>query len=690
MAGISLNSNLSALGAQRRLTQHSAALGKSLDRLSSGLRINHAGDDAAGLAVSSLLNNDRRVFNQAVRNINDGVSYLNVAEGSMAQLSNVVTRIRELAEQSANGVLGSSQRDALQREVTALENEFNRIIDSTSFNGNTLLTGAATKVLLTGGYGTNAQLNVQIGEASLDGRNDYSAAGNVLVSQSSGGIEGDDHVLNLGGISADGRYVLFASPATNLIANDTNGLTDVFVRDTLLNTTTLVTSKSNGVQSGGDTGDGVISADGRYVALITLADDLVDNDTNNATDIFLKDLVTGSMTRVSVSSAGAQADFDSSSPALSADGRYVVFTSSADNLITNETNFANDIYIRDTVLNTTRIVSRSTLGETDGDSDAASVSADGRYIAFQSNATNLVTGDTNSAADVFVKDMQTGSITRVSTATGGAQATGISVSPKISADGRYVVFLSTASNLVSGDTNGQADIFVRDLLLGTTRRVNVTSTGAQATGGGSDNPNISADGRYISYASTATNLTPEANADGGIFVYDMVSGTTRRADLALDGSSGNDSTGGRTFLSADGRFIAYTSLSSNLVTPGTGYSNAFRRDLSVAGVQRISGMLVSDQASARITLDLAKRYQEEISKYQAGIGASVSRAGAFVSTLQTASENFAAAASQITDVDVPEETAKLVSSQILQGATTAVLAQANRQPELALTLLGSV
>ena len=210
--------------------------------------------------------------------------------------------------------------------------------------------------------------------------------------------------------------------------------------------------------------------------------------------------------RVSVASNGGQADSSSVNPAVSADGRFVAFESDASNLVGGDTNGLNDIFVHDRQTGTTERVSVATGGtEANGVSYTPAISADGRFVAFYSNATNLVGGDTNGTSDVFVHDRQTGTTERVSVATGGAEANGGSSTAAISADGRFVAFHSDATNLVSGDTNGARDIFVHDRQTGTTERVSVATGGAQANSG-SANPAISADGRFVAFYSVATNL----------------------------------------------------------------------------------------------------------------------------------------------------------------------------------------
>ncbi len=266
-------------------------------------------------------------------------------------------------------------------------------------------------------------------------------------------------------LSADGRYVAFRSEASNLVAGDTNNAQDVFVRDVVAGTTTRVSVDSTGTQGNGDSYNAVVSADGRYVVFESEASNLVFGDTNDDVDVFVRDVVAGTTTRVSVDSIGTQGTGGSGRPSVSADGRYVVFDSVASNLVAGDTNGADDVFVRDLVAGTTTRVSvDSAGGQANGPSpffSPSSISADGRYVVFDSGASNLVTGDTNDTGDVFVRDLVAGTTTRVSVDSIGRQGNSHSYEPAISADSRYVAYRSAASNLVPGDTNGVADVVVR-------------------------------------------------------------------------------------------------------------------------------------------------------------------------------------------------------------------------------------
>jgi Tol biopolymer transport system component len=346
------------------------------------------------------------------------------------------------------------------------------------------------------------------------------------VSVASDGTQGNDGSNSIS-ISADGRYVAFRSHASNLVSGDTNGTGDVFVHDRQTGQTTRVSVASDGTQGNGLSSynsSPSISADGRYVAFNSEASNLVSGDTNGTTDVFLHDRQTGQTTRVSVASDGTQGNSPAYRPSISADGRYVAFESYASNLVSGDTNSTWDVFVHVQQTGQTLRVSVASDGtQGSGLSFYPSFSADGRYVAFISEASNLVSGDTNGTRDIFVHG-QTGQTTRVSVASEGAEGNGVSEVPSISADGRYVAFVSNASNLVSGDTNSIWDVFVHDRQTGQTIRVSVASDGTQGNGS-SILPSISADGRYVAFESDASNLVSgDTNGYTDVFVHDWGGG----------------------------------------------------------------------------------------------------------------------------------------------------------------------
>ena len=370
-------------------------------------------------------------------------------------------------------------------------------------------------------------------------------------------------------ISSDGRYVAFESMATNLVNKDTNGASDIFVHDRETGKTTRVSVRTNGKQGDADSSDPSISSDGRYVAFESMATNLVNKDTNGASDIFVHDRETGETKRVSVRTNGKQGDGDSDFPSISSDGRYVAFESDATNLVNKDTNGKCDIFVHDRQTGkTTRVSVRTNGVQGDADSYSSAVSSDGRYVAFYSRATNLVNKDTNGKRDVFVHDRQTGKTTRVSVRTNGVQGDGDSYSSAISSDGRYVTFESYATNLVNKDTNGAYDIFVHDRQTGKTKRVSVRTNGVQGDNDSCE-PSISSDGRYVAFDSFATNLVNrDTNGAYDIFVHDRQTVKTKRISVRTNGKQGDDDSYSPS-ISSDGRCVAFDSDATNLVNRDT-------------------------------------------------------------------------------------------------------------------------
>jgi Tol biopolymer transport system component len=346
-----------------------------------------------------------------------------------------------------------------------------------------------------------------------------------MASVSSSGTPGDASTYGWC-VSADGRYVAFSSDADNLSPLDHTGSRDVFFRDLQAGTTTLVSVGWDGSQAF-DGSDGVsMSSDGRYVAF-HCNDPFVADDTNGVSDVFVRDMQAGTIVRASLGASGVQGNGASGNASMSADGRYVAFLSQATNLVPGDTNGVLDVFVRDLQAGTTTLVSAGIGGvPADGASDSASISPDGRYVAFHSAATNLAYGDTNGIDDVFVRDLVTGVTTRESLASSGTQGNASSYSPSISRGGRFVVFVSDATNLVPGDTNGVADVFVHDRLTGQTTRESVSSTGAQGDQASAfyhyfGPPAISADGRLVVFDSLATTLVDsDTNGVSDVFLRD--------------------------------------------------------------------------------------------------------------------------------------------------------------------------
>jgi len=391
------------------------------------------------------------------------------------------------------------------------------------------------------------------------------------VSVNSLGKEGDRFSINPS-ISADGRFIAFESTATNLVIGETNNKSDVFVRDRLTEITTRISVNSTGNQGSFDAFNPAISADGRFVAFESNSTNLVAADTNNISDIFLHDRLNGTTTRISVGSTGQEGDRPSLNPSISADGRFVAFESNSTNLVAGDTNNNSDIFVRDRLTNiTTRLSINSTGTQGNIGSFNPSISADGSFVAFDSLADNLVAADTNSTRDIFVHEIPTNTTTRVSVNSSQNQGNFGSISAVISADGRFVAFQSNASNLVTGDTNGTSDIFVHDRLTNTTSMASVNSTGDRANRS-SFKPSISADGRLVAFDSLADNLAAaDTNGTNDIFVRDRDTATTTRISVNSQGQ-GADITSFNPAISATGNVIAFDSFATNLLPQDTNSS----------------------------------------------------------------------------------------------------------------------
>ena len=287
--------------------------------------------------------------------------------------------------------------------------------------------------------------------------------------------------------------------------------------------------------------------------------------------------------RINVSSTGVSANRLSINPSISADGRFVAFMSSATNLANIDATPDMDIYVRDRVTGLTEIVSKSSQGlKGNNHSRDPAISADGRIVAFWSDATNLVSGDTNSQRDIFVHDRITAITERISVSNAGVQTNGESYNPSLNADGQVVVFWSDASNLVNNDTNDRGDVFVHDRNTGQTENLSVS-----AAGGAHYYSAVSADGRFVAFSSSAS-----------IIVHDRNTGLDHIIDApspGLQGYSGSYSPS----LSADGRFVAFESFSNNLVSGDTSFvRDIFVRDRLTGSTERVNVSMNGVQANS--------------------------------------------------------------------------------------------
>lgn len=432
----------------------------------------------------------------------------------------------------------------------------------------------------------------------------------TLVSINRTSTNGGDGVCFTKAISEDGRYVAFTSTSTDLVATDTNGQADVFVRDLIARTTRLVTFNQAGTDSaarGATQAPGLlsdvraISRDGRFVLFTSSAVDLVANDTNDATDLFVRDMTLNVTRAASVNMAGALSGNRSSltsggfydfEPRMSADGRFVIFKSYANDLVPNDTicngacngaNGLSDIFARDLVQNTTTLISVNRTGASGGNSVSSepSISQDARYVAFRSFATDLVANDTTAQSDIYVRDTQARTTTLVSvnrsgTNGGAANGGGVnSVLPLISPDGRLVAFSSAATDIAPNKTSSfNLDLFVRDLTNGTTALVSVRPDGREHVVGGTTNgepssvsgvSDFSADGRFVVFSSTSDQLVAgDYNNSSDVFVRDLTNAVTHAVNLAPNSATLGNYSSDSADISADGRAVAFRSFASDL------------------------------------------------------------------------------------------------------------------------------
>lgn len=374
-------------------------------------------------------------------------------------------------------------------------------------------------------------------------------------------------------LSATGRFVAFASIASNLgPLVGTDRTSNIYWQDGVTRTIRLVSSGLGGPANGSSTTPS-ISADGTTIAFSSRASNLVAGDANQKADVFVR-AGAGPINLISHGVAGQQSNATSYQPAISADGRYVAFSSTADNLVFGDDNAAADVFLADLATGAIRRVSVSSRGgQGNGPSSNPSISGDGRFISFTSAASNLVPRDRNGVSDVFVHDMRTGSTRRVSVSSAGREQNAAASPPftqvsSLSGDGSYIVFDSDATNLVPRDRNGHTDVFRHSLVSGRTDLVSRSSTGRQ---GDNDSfaPAVSADGNRVIFESFAENLGVPWAAGPNVLVRDMARGHTLVADVAAGGGPRSPELDSQLLqqaaIAGSGDIVAFESGADNLV-----------------------------------------------------------------------------------------------------------------------------
>jgi Tol biopolymer transport system component/lysophospholipase L1-like esterase len=385
------------------------------------------------------------------------------------------------------------------------------------------------------------------------------------LSSASDGDTGNQESAD-GAISDNGEYAVFTSRASDLGPDDENGLVDIYFRDLTNGATHLVTRGYDGTDSDGGSANPDISGDGRFVVFVSDANNLVPDDTHAGADLFVWDGSTDAISRIT----GPEGRPVDGLWPVTDDAGDVAFVSGASNLVPSDANERDDVFLWNRALGRIERVSPGNApGQPDRTMGQPSISADGTVVAYSSLARDLVSGDTNGADDVFAWERQTNTTTRISTTSSGDQLNAGSAGPVLSANGRFVAFESEADTLVAGDTNSVNDIFVLDRETESIRRVNISSGGAQANAV-SNRPSISADGRFVAYTSAATNLSGEdADPWYDAFMWDGATGSTTLLSAAPIGSSNGSSTPQQQSISADGSRVVFDSFASNLVEHDT-------------------------------------------------------------------------------------------------------------------------
>lgn len=375
------------------------------------------------------------------------------------------------------------------------------------------------------------------------------------------GIEANSHSLaTTAAISADERFVVFSSEATNLASGDRNDSSDIFLRDRWLNQISRISVNNQGVEGNADSIQPVIAANGRFIAFSSKATNFVAGETNTVADIFIYDMQTQQIRGINPLDSNG----DSLNPSISADGRWVVFESTASNLVVNDTNNAADIFLFDTQANQiTRISVDAGGAQGNGTSIHPMIAANGGVVVFESEASNLVSGDTNNSSDIFLYDITTRNVQRISQAT--HQADKGSYYPAVTAEGKIVVFESEAMNLVANDTNSFAEIFIKDLTTGQIQRI--TAPNGEPANSHAYYPSVSANGRFIAFTTAATNLVGgNPNALFDLLKYDRVTQQLERLNVNVAG----EQTDFQSFklpisLSSSGNYAVFTSNATNAV-----------------------------------------------------------------------------------------------------------------------------
>lgn len=623
---ISLSSNVSALAALRRLGYADSAIGDAFQRLSSGLRINRPSDDAAGLAVASTLGVQQRIFARAVINANDGISMLNLAQGSAQELSSVVIRMKELAQQAANGTLSTSQRSSLNNEAQKLSQEYNRLISSTRFNGLTIHGADQGQTNIQVGLGSAGSIGFELGDAL------ESEAGNGLFNRGTNINEGvsvadvinvdfnNDGILDLVSIStANGK------PIYRLGKGEGS-----FGAATQLNPTGTNYSLTAGDYDGDGWTDLIVG--------------------NNSGGVSVLHNVSGTLSQV------GNFQFDPG-------------TNGIDRMVMGDVNGDGNLDLIGTSNNLIGGMANVALGKGNGTFGATAVIGAVNGV----RSTQVVTADFNADGrmDIAVNNSST---TAIFVYLSNSSKTG--TTPSFQAVNLTGVGIANA--LATGDMNGDG---VSDLIAGKTNSIKTFM------GNG--------DGSFL--AGSTTNIGTgiidqlelrDSDLDGNLDLFSL-DGTSRILSTLIANGDGTFQSKKTTALLTSNSRMSLADIDGDgvldAVVAAAGGEEVVLGD--TAQVTRILAFDIKTQSSALDALELLDSQLAKIGNELGRIGAAMSRIGSAINIAGETSENYASAGSRITDADVAQETASLTRNQILRQSATAVLAQANQTPALALQLL---
>ena len=610
---ITIGSNIAALAAQRRIGESTTALTKTFERLSSGLRINRASDDAAGLAISSSLNVDARIYGQAIRNVNDALSMAAISEGTLRELTNIVIRQTELAEQAANGALSAVQRRSLDREYQALDAEIRRIADTTTFNGNPLFSGTTRAITQT------------------------TVASGATYSQQ---------------LSADGRYLTYRDASNNLVQ-----------RDLTLGTVTTIASNVSpaGIAA---------SASGGVIAFSSSANINGLNPSGRST-VYVYDKASGTFTKAIDSGAGESIG----AIAISADGSTVAFTSqgqyASNGSLSVAATGAEYLHAYSTESRTVTNLGWAAGGSSESVT-SISVSTYGTYISYFQD-------DSNEG------ELQLG-VARTSTPGSNHQRS------IIGADGSYehLNTLENGSVLMNG-----ALAYTPHIALYTGYGIPLQQIG-RSDGGQIEALRLSHDGSYFTFY-TAADYTNSGLTGNRVFRYDFNTGQfTAMTEEGLGNYGSVLSADGSTLVENTGTALVLTQVGRNAQSLSIETGSGTGSDASIASLiatvrsslRGLGGHQLSTASAARGALDATRTNVGQLSIDQGKIGSALSRLLSAGRVVQAQHQEITIARSRIIDADVATEYSQLVRTQIAQQTSTALLAQANQSPALALQLLG--